>query len=56
MKPLAREQVLQPLRRLATSLYVQSKMVKRINASVKQLQRQIIQIQKTIQKGKTRRK
>ena len=50
------EQVLQPLRRLATSLYVQSKMVKRINASVKQLQRQIIQIQKTIQKGKTRRK
>ena len=56
MKPLAREQVLQPLRRLATSLDVQSKMIKGINASVKQLQRQIIQIQKTIQKGKTRRK
>ena len=50
------EQVLQPLRRLATSLDVQSKMIKGINASVKQLQRQIIQIQKTIQKGKTRRK
>ena len=50
------EQVLQPLRRLATSLDVQSKMIRGTNASVKQLQRQIIQIQKTIQKGKTGRK
>ena len=49
------EKALQPLRKLAISLDTQSKMVKEINASVKQLQRQIIQVQKTIQKGKTRR-
>jgi hypothetical protein len=50
------EHVLQPFRKLATSLDVQSKMVKEIASSVKQLQRQIIQIQKTIQKEKTRSK
>ncbi len=50
------EKSLQPLRKLAIGLNTQSKMIKGINASVKQLQRQIIQIQKTIQKGKTRRK
>ena len=48
------EKALQSLRKLAISLDTQSKMVKEINASVKQLQRQIIQVQKTIQKGKTR--
>ena len=57
MNYLARlEQVLQPLRKLAKSLDVQSKMVKEIASSVKQLQRQIILLQKTIQKEKTRRK
>lgn len=50
------EQVLQPLQRLATSLNVQSKMIKEINTSVKHLQREKIEIQKTIQKGKTRKK
>ncbi len=50
------EQILQPLRKLAKSSDVQSKLVKDINASVKQMERQIIQIQKAIQKGKTRKK
>jgi signal recognition particle GTPase len=50
------EQILQPLRKLAKSSDVQSKLVKDINASVKQMERQIIQIQKGIQKGKTRKK
>src|SRR2546427_805454 len=50
------EQVLQPLRKLGKSFDVQSKIVKEINTSVKQLERQIIQIQKAIQKGKTRKK
>jgi hypothetical protein len=50
------EQILQPLRKLAKSADVQSKLVKDINASVKQMERQIIQIQKAIQKGKTRKK
>ena len=49
------DQVLQPLRKLAKGLDVQSKVVKEIASSVKQLQRQMIQIQKSIQKGKTRR-
>ena len=50
------EQILQPLRKLAKSSEVQSKLVKDINASVKQMERQIIQIQKAIQKGKARKK
>lgn len=50
------EQILQPLRKLVKSSDVQSKLVKDINASVKQMERQIIQIQKAIQKGKTRKK
>ena len=50
------EQILQPLRKLAKSSDVQSKLVKDINASVKQMERQIIQIQKAIQKGKPRKK
>jgi signal recognition particle GTPase len=50
------EQILQPLRKLVKSSDVQSKLVKDINASVKQMERQIIQIQKSIQKGKTRKK
>ena len=50
------EQVLQPLRKLGKTFDVQSKIVKEINTSVKQLERQIIQIQKAIQKGKTRKK
>jgi len=50
------KQILQPLRKLAKSSDVQSKLVKDINASVKQMERQIIQIQKAIQKGKTRKK
>jgi signal recognition particle GTPase len=50
------EQILQPLRKLVKSSDVQSKLVKDINASVKQMERQIIQIRKAIQKGKTRKK
>ena len=50
------EQILQPLRKLVKSSDVQSKLVKDINASVKQMERQITQIQKAIQKGKTRKK
>ncbi|HET7149027.1 MAG TPA: hypothetical protein VFI73_11065 [Candidatus Nitrosopolaris sp.] len=50
------EQILQPLRKLAKSSVVQSKLVKDVNASVKQMERQIIQIQKTIQKGKAKKK
>jgi phage I-like protein len=50
------EQVLQPLRKLGKTFDVQSKIVKEINISVKQLERQIIQIQKAIKKGKTRKK
>jgi hypothetical protein len=50
------EQVLQPLRKLAKSSEVQSKLVKDINTSVKQLERQIVQVQKAIQKGKTKKK
>jgi len=50
------DQVLQPLRRLAKGLNVQSKAVKEINTSVKQVQKQIMKIQKAIQKGKIRRK
>ena len=46
------EQVLKP----GKTFDVQSKIVKEINTSVKRLERQIIQIQKTIQKGKTRKK
>jgi len=50
------EQVLQPLRKLAKGLDVQSKVVKEINTSVRQLQRQLMHIQKAIQKGKIRKK
>jgi hypothetical protein len=50
------EQVIQSIRRLASRLDGQLEMVKEIASSVKQLQRQIIQVQKTIQKEKTRRK
>jgi hypothetical protein len=50
------ENILQPLRKLAKSSDVQSKLVKDINASVRQMEKQIIQIQKAIQKGKIRKK
>jgi len=50
------EQVLQPLQKLAKRSDEQIKLIKNINVSVKQMQRQIIQIQKTIKKGKTRKK
>jgi len=50
------EQVLQPLRKLAKSSEVQSKLVKDINTSVKQMERQIVQVRKGIQKGKTKKK
>ena len=46
------EQELQPLRKLAKSSDMQSKVIKDINNSVKQLGKQIIQIQKAIQKDK----
>jgi hypothetical protein len=46
------EQELQPLRKLAKSSEMQSKVIKDINSSVKQLGKQIIQIQKAIQKDK----
>ena len=49
------EQVLQPLRKLAKSSEVQSKLVKDINTSVKQMERQIVQVRKGIQKGKTKK-
>jgi hypothetical protein len=45
------DQVLQSLRKITKGLDVQSKAVKEIACSVKQLQTQIIQIQKSIQKG-----
>jgi hypothetical protein len=47
--------VLQPLRKIAKGLVVQSKVVKEIAPSVKQVQTQILQIQKSIQKGITRK-
>ena len=50
------EEVLQPLRKLAKSSEVQSKLVKDINTSVKQMERQIVQVRKGIQKGKTKKK
>ena len=50
------EEVLQPLRNLAKSSEVQSKLVKDINTSVKQMERQIVQVRKGIQKGKTKKK
>ncbi len=50
------EQVVQPLLKLAKSSEVQSKLVKDINTSVKQMARQIIQVQKVVQKGKTKKK
>jgi hypothetical protein len=46
------EQELQPLRKLAKSADMQSKLTKDINNSVKQLGKQIVQIQKAIQKDK----
>lgn len=49
------EQVLKPLVKLGKGLDLHSKIVKEIATSVKQLERQILQIQKTI-KGKTRGK
>jgi len=49
------EQVIQPLRKLAKSSEVQSKLVKDINTSVKQMERQIMQVQKAIQKGKPKK-
>ena len=50
------EQVLQPLQKLAKRSDEQIKLIKNINVSVKQMEREIIQIQKTIKKGKTRKK
>ncbi|MFZ0510440.1 MAG: hypothetical protein WAM14_02440 [Candidatus Nitrosopolaris sp.] len=50
------EQVLQPLQKLAKRSDIQSKLIKNMNTSVKQMERQIIQIQKAIQKGKTSKK
>lgn len=57
MNYLARlDQVLQPLRKLAKSSEVQSKLVKDINTSVKQMERQIVQVRKGIQKAKIKKK
>jgi len=42
--------VLQPLRKIAKGLDVQSKVVKEITSSIKQLQTQIIQIQKVFKR------
>lgn len=50
------EEVLQPLRKLAKASDVQSKVVREINSSVKQMQRQLLEIQRAFQKGKIRRK
>lgn len=50
------EQVLQPLQKLAKRSDEQLKLIKNINGSVKQTERQIIQIQKAIKKGKARKK
>jgi hypothetical protein len=50
------EQLLQPLPKLAKRSDEQLKLIKTINASVKQTERQIIQIQKGIKKGKARKK
>ncbi|HXX97001.1 MAG TPA: hypothetical protein VEL11_07800 [Candidatus Bathyarchaeia archaeon] len=50
------EQVLQPLQKLAKRSDEQLKLIKNINASVRQTERQIIQIQKAIKKGKARKK
>ena len=50
------EQVLQPLEKLAKRSEEQLKLIKNINASVKQTERQVIQIQKAIKKGKARKK
>ena len=50
------EQVLQPLQKLAKRSDEQLKLIKNINASVKQTERQIIQIQKAVKKGKARKK
>ena len=50
------EQVLQPLQKLAKRSDEQIKLIKNITVSVKQMERQIIQIHKTIKKGKTRKK
>ncbi len=50
------EQVHQPLQKLGKRSDEQSKLIKNMNASVKQMERQIIQIQKAIQKGKARKK
>ena len=50
------EQVLHPLQKLAKRSDEQIKLIKNITVSVKQMERQIIQIQKTIKKGKTRKK
>jgi hypothetical protein len=49
------EQVIQPLRKLTKSSEVQSKLVKDINTSVKQMERQTMQVQKAIQKGKPKK-
>jgi hypothetical protein len=50
------EQILQPLQKLAKKSDEQLKLIKNINTSVKQTERQIIQIQKAINKGKARKK
>lgn len=50
------EQVLQPLEKLAKRSDEQLKLIKNINTSVKQTERQVIQIQKAIKKGKARKK
>jgi hypothetical protein len=50
------EQVLQQLQKLGKRSDEQLKLIKNINASVKQTERQIIQIQKAIKKGKARKK
>src|SRR5215472_13567093 len=50
------EQVLQPLEKLAKRSDEQLKLIKNITASVKQTERQVIQIQKAIKKGKAKKK
>jgi hypothetical protein len=50
------EKELQPLEKLAKRSDEQLKLIKNINASVKLTERQVIQIQKAIKKGKARKK
>lgn len=50
------EHVLQPLQKLVKSSDAHTKLIKNMNISVKQMEKQMLQIQKAIQKGKIRKK